>query len=158
MHISTFFLTNKYIFVVWVVTPTFYRPEQKPELTRIAQALLPANHFIHWIVVDDISQGSEESLKDLQIFLQRFPINTSLLKSIPRSEHMKIVGRPRGVNGRRAAIAWLRKNAQNGVVYFADDDNTYDSDIFRQVIYINQHIDEIYKLHWNNKQKPYETD
>jgi hypothetical protein len=41
---------------------------------------------------------------------------------------------------RRAAIDWLRKqfkdknpSSANGVVYFADDDNTYDSEIFRQV-------------------------
>ena len=38
--------------VIYVVTPTYRRPEQVPELTRMAQTLLnvPA---IHWIVVED---------------------------------------------------------------------------------------------------------
>lgn len=35
---------------VWVVTPTFYRPEQKPEITRLAQALMPVRNFVHWIL------------------------------------------------------------------------------------------------------------
>jgi hypothetical protein len=118
---------------VWVVTPTFYRPEQKPELTRVAQALLPVSSFVHWIVVDDISQGSEESLKDLKAFLEHLALTFTLLKSSPPSGSTKIVGKPRGVGGRQAAISWLRKNARDGIVYFADDDNTYDSEIFRQV-------------------------
>ena len=118
---------------VWVVTPTFYRPEQKPELTRVAQALLPVSHFVHWIIIDDISQGSEESLKDLKGFLERFMISFTLLKSSPPSGKTKIVGKPRGVGGRQAAMSWIRKNTREGVVYFADDDNTYDSEIFRQV-------------------------
>jgi len=125
---------------LWVVTPTFYRPEQKPELTRLAQALLPVSHFVHWIVVDDISQGSDRSLKELQSFLERFPLSFTLLKSLPPSD-MKIVGKPRGVGGRRAAIAWLRQYAKEGVVYFGDDDNTYDSDIFLQVRIGSQHFD-----------------
>ena len=34
----------------------------------------------------------------------------------------------RGVFNRRAAISWIRENAEDdGVVYFADDDNSYDT-------------------------------
>lgn len=40
---------------------------------------------------------------------------------------------PDGVPGRRAALVWIRKNAKTGVVYFADDDNTYDYRIFEEV-------------------------
>lgn len=41
---------------------------------------------------------------------------------------------PKGVPNRRAALAWIRKNAKTGVVYFADDDNTYDYRLFEEVM------------------------
>ena len=43
--------------IIYVVTPTYRRPEQIPELTRLAQTLLnvPA---IHWIVVEDSNTTS----------------------------------------------------------------------------------------------------
>jgi hypothetical protein len=31
-------------------------------------------------------------------------------------------------------LSWLRKNAGHGVVYFADDDNTYDIRLFDEVL------------------------
>lgn len=40
---------------------------------------------------------------------------------------------PRGVANRRAAIKWIRKNAQKGVVYFGDDDNTFDLKLFEEI-------------------------
>ncbi|ODM99547.1 Galactosylgalactosylxylosylprotein 3-beta-glucuronosyltransferase S [Orchesella cincta] len=116
---------------VWIVTPTFYRPEQKPELTRVAQALLPVSDFVHWIVIEDVSKGSETSFEDLKKFLQRFPLAVTVLKSLPPKS--RIVGKPRGLGGRSAAIDWLRENAKDGVVYFCDDDNTYSSNIFKQM-------------------------
>jgi beta-1,3-glucuronyltransferase len=40
----------------------------------------------------------------------------------------------RGVFNRRAALAWIREFGDaNGVVYFADDDNSYDVRIFEEV-------------------------
>lgn len=41
--------------------------------------------------------------------------------------------KPRGVSNRNRALKWLRANATEGVFYFADDDNTYDVNIFEQV-------------------------
>ncbi len=43
--------------MIYVVTPTYRRPEQIPELTRLAQTLMnvPA---IHWIVVEDSNSTS----------------------------------------------------------------------------------------------------
>jgi len=36
--------------------------------------------------------------------------------------------KPRGVSSRRAAMQWVLQNrkSQKSVIYFADDDNTYD--------------------------------
>jgi len=39
---------------IYVVTPTFRRPEQVPELTRLAQTLMHVPNIV-WIVVEDAS-------------------------------------------------------------------------------------------------------
>lgn len=41
--------------------------------------------------------------------------------------------KPRGVSNRNRGLEWIRANASEGVLYFADDDNTYDLDIFDEV-------------------------
>lgn len=43
------------------------------------------------------------------------------------------IKRPRGATNRNKALQWIRDNVKEGVVYFADDDNTYDPLIFDQV-------------------------
>lgn len=40
---------------------------------------------------------------------------------------------PRGAANRNSALQWIRLNIKKGVVYFADDDNTYDPLLFDQV-------------------------
>lgn len=47
----------------------------------------------------------------------------------------KRVVKPRGVSNRNRGLAWIRINAKDGVFYFADDDNTYDLEIFEQMRY-----------------------
>lgn len=41
--------------------------------------------------------------------------------------------KPRGVSNRNRGLEWLRANATGGVFYFADDDNSYDLEIFHEV-------------------------
>ena len=42
--------------------------------------------------------------------------------------------KPRGVAGRNAGMKWIMENvAGDGVMYFADDDNTYDLRLFNEV-------------------------
>lgn len=43
--------------------------------------------------------------------------------------------KPRGVSNRNRGLDWIRANASDGVFYFADDDNTYDLQIFHEVEY-----------------------
>lgn len=41
---------------------------------------------------------------------------------------------PRGVANRRAALAWIRNNnKKSGVLYFGDDDNTFDLKLFSEI-------------------------
>lgn len=48
-------------------------------------------------------------------------------------KYRKMKSKPRGVSNRLRAIEWIKANATDGVLYFADDDNTYDVDIFTKV-------------------------
>lgn len=41
--------------------------------------------------------------------------------------------KPRGVSNRNRGLEWLKANATTGVFYFADDDNTYDLELFEEV-------------------------
>lgn len=41
--------------------------------------------------------------------------------------------KPRGVSNRNRGLNWIRENAKDGVIFFADDDNSYDVLIFEQV-------------------------
>ena len=39
----------------------------------------------------------------------------------------------KGANCKNVALQWIRENAKDGVLYFADDDNSYDVDLFEEV-------------------------
>lgn len=40
---------------------------------------------------------------------------------------------PKGVASRNKGLQWIRQNADGGVLYFADDDNSYDIRLFNEV-------------------------
>lgn len=54
--------------------------------------------------------------------------------------------KPRGVSNRNRGLEWIRSNASEGVLYFADDDNTYDLDIFDEVRIEQRKLFPIMKL------------
>ena len=122
---------------IFVITPTYSRPVQKAELTRLAQTLLHVRH-VHWIVVEDRDNKTR--------LVSRLLSNSGLLHShlvgkTPAEDKLQDSDpnwlKPRGVLQRNAALEWLRDPRNNisrtGVVYFADDDNTYDYRLFKEV-------------------------
>ncbi|XP_055879444.1 galactosylgalactosylxylosylprotein 3-beta-glucuronosyltransferase 1-like [Biomphalaria glabrata] len=126
----------KSLSIIYVITPTYARLEQKAELTRFSHTLLHVPN-IHWIVIED----SPEKTVLVQNFLNRTRIHSTHLYAATPSEYkMKRTDphslKPRGVLQRNAALDWLRENTSpddDGVVYFADDDNTYSLQIFKEM-------------------------
>ncbi|KAM4547115.1 galactosylgalactosylxylosylprotein 3-beta-glucuronosyltransferase 1-like isoform 2-T3 [Fundulus diaphanus] len=121
-----------------IITPTYSRPVQKAELTRLANTLLHVSN-LHWIVVED----SKMKTALVSHFLQETGLNyTHLNVETPLNYKARGDGRsprvPRGTLQRNLALRWLRETfpvnySQPGVVYFADDDNTYSLQLFEEM-------------------------
>lgn len=113
---------------VYVVTPTYRRPTQMPDLLRVAQALMLATG-VFWVLVEDATKPTEavsRLLRDCGL------PHVHLLGPCPPQLRLRTKGR--GVSARRTALAWLQANATlPGVLYFADDDNTYDHRLFDEI-------------------------
>lgn len=123
---------------IHLITPTYSRPVQKAELTRLANTLLHVPN-LHWILVED----SQRRTTLVSHLLLETGLNyTHLNVETPRN--YKIHGDtrdpriPRGTIQRNLALRWLRETfsintSQPGIVYFADDDNTYSLELFEEV-------------------------
>ncbi|KHJ80195.1 hypothetical protein OESDEN_20135 [Oesophagostomum dentatum] len=122
--------------VIYFVTPTSFRPAQKADLTRLSYALAHVPN-LYWIVVEDALTASGSIGRILK--RSRLP-HTHLSVKTPANMKMKHSDPswylPRGVPQRNAALAWIRtqlSRAKTGVVYFGDDDNTYDLRLFDEI-------------------------
>lgn len=115
---------------IYFITPTYPRREQVAELTRLSQSLTLAGN-VHWILAEDSPACSPL----VGSILQRLDIPYTHLVS-PQPDiykKSKLRDNPRGVSSRRAGLHWVLENAKDGVVYFGDDDNTYDVRLFHQM-------------------------
>ena len=64
------------------------------------------------------------------IYLSEMNEVTAEMPAIYRN---KKVAKPRGVANRNLGLKWVIENSEEGVIYFADDDNTYDIRLFQEV-------------------------
>ncbi|XP_077438871.1 galactosylgalactosylxylosylprotein 3-beta-glucuronosyltransferase 2 [Vanacampus margaritifer] len=119
-----------YLPVIYAITPTYTRPVQKAELTRLANAFRQVPQF-HWVVVEDSTVRTDLVSR----FLARCGVPyTHLHVFTPR--RFKRPGMPRATEQRNLALGWLRQHRTRrdaGVVYFADDDNTYSLELFQEM-------------------------
>lgn len=121
---------------IFFITPTYKRLTQKADLTRLSQTLLHVPK-LHWILVED----SHEKTNLVQQFLAGCGVQFSHLAVRTPKQLITKEGDPRwlkarGVEQRNLGLKWIRQNykdGMNGVIYFGDDDNTYDLKIFEQV-------------------------
>lgn len=115
---------------LYIITPTFRRGEQLAELTRLGYTLKHLSR-IFWLVIEDSPTHTEAVTKLLNRIGVPF---THLLAPMP-SKYRRNKVKPRGVSNRNRGLEWIRANATEGVIFFADDDNSYDVLIFEQMRY-----------------------
>ena len=131
---------DKSVPTIYAITPTYYRPEQKAELTRLCHTFLLVPN-LHWIVIED----AKATTKLVQNLLNNCGVVYTLLhEATPKDQKLsstdKHWSKPRGVHQRNAGLDWIRdafrstpSNQIEGVIYFADDDNTYSLEIFEEM-------------------------
>jgi len=103
---------------------------------RISQTFLLVPNF-HWIVIED----AEAKTPLVSNLLEASGLSYTHLNALTPAEWKLALTaaqwkKPRGVNQRNAGLEWLRKHAdprKPGVVFFADDDNTYSLELFEEV-------------------------
>ena len=123
---------------IYCITPTYSRPTQKADLTRLCQTLRQVSNF-RWIVIEDSEHKTglvSRLLERCGVTYTHFAIKTS--KHLRRKADKPRWRTPRGMEQRNKGLEWVRRNfdpkKMKGVVYFADDDNTYDLEIFKKVL------------------------
>ncbi|XP_043594582.1 galactosylgalactosylxylosylprotein 3-beta-glucuronosyltransferase P [Bombus pyrosoma] len=114
---------------LYIITPTYRRPEQIPELTRMSHTLMLVKN-IYWLVIEDASVATKQVTRLLERTGLKFE---HLTAPMPEKYKQKKGAKPRGVSNRNRGLQWIRANATNGVFYFADDDNTYDIALFDEI-------------------------
>ncbi|MGH0190474.1 UNVERIFIED_CONTAM: hypothetical protein FKN15_045498 [Acipenser sinensis] len=122
---------------IYAITPTYSRAVQKAELTRLANTFRQVPRF-HWIVVEDSNMRTELVSR----FLARSGVPYTHLNVLTPRRY-KRAGLPRATEQRNAGLGWLRQHRSPrdfGIVFFADDDNTYSLELFEEVhIHIPTH-------------------
>nr|XP_061794968.1 galactosylgalactosylxylosylprotein 3-beta-glucuronosyltransferase 1-like [Nerophis lumbriciformis] len=114
---------------IFFITPTYARPVQKADLTRLSNTLLHVRN-LHWIVVEDSTQKTSLVSR----FLNKTGLKYTHLTAL--SPTFKTI--TKGTLQRNAGLSWLRqtfdvKNHPPGVVYFGDDDNSYSLQLFEEM-------------------------
>lgn len=107
---------------------------------RIAQTLLLVP-YVHWIVIEDADHNSE-LVSNLLIKTGLSKRSTLLAAATPPDFKLKKKDptwmKARGVNQRNTGLTWIKSNVQytatsRSVIYFMDDDNTYDTNLFEEM-------------------------
>ncbi|XP_006772855.2 PREDICTED: galactosylgalactosylxylosylprotein 3-beta-glucuronosyltransferase 3, partial [Myotis davidii] len=131
---------------IYVVTPTYARLVQKAELVRLSQTLSLVPR-LHWLLVED-AEGPTPLVS--RLLAASGLLFTHLAVLTPKAQRLREGEpgwvRPRGVEQRNRALDWLRSGGgavggekdppppgTRGVVYFADDDNTYSRELFEEM-------------------------
>lgn len=133
-----------------MITPTYARPTQKADLMRLCFTLMHVP-MLHWIVVEDSDSqtnlvkrilSGEHSCK----ISRSTHLNLRTSKDLRLGKNEKHWVKSRGAEQRNHGIDWLFESAAEGflgklhnsaklegVLYFGDDDNTYDIQVFEEV-------------------------
>lgn len=142
-------ITNHSKPIIHLITPTYSRSAQLADLTRLGQTLLLVDR-LHWILVEDSwnkSNAVMEFVDHMRIMVKKYGKDMELthLNERTPTEHQRRANekqhrRPRGVAQRNWALRYLHVTqyqqtafSEDDVIYFADDDNTYDVRLFEEM-------------------------
>nr|CAB3224854.1 beta-1,3-glucuronosyltransferase [Phallusia mammillata] len=121
---------------IYAITPTYARWTQKADLTRLSQTLLHVKNF-HWIVVEDADRKTLLVTKFLSnCGLKYTHLNAKTDQNFKLKDSDPNWLMPRGVAQRNTGLTWIRNNISpqtEGYLYFMDDDNTYDLQLFKEI-------------------------
>uniref|UniRef100_A0A8C9RGF0 Galactosylgalactosylxylosylprotein 3-beta-glucuronosyltransferase n=1 Tax=Scleropages formosus TaxID=113540 RepID=A0A8C9RGF0_SCLFO len=121
---------------IYVITPTYARLVQKAELTRLSHTFLLVPQ-LHWIVVEDSPHRTglvSEFLSHSGLAFTHLHVATPHERKLQEGDPSWL--KPRGAEQRNEGLRWLRENIRSqegGVIYFADDDNTYSLQLFEEM-------------------------
>ncbi|XP_056431807.1 galactosylgalactosylxylosylprotein 3-beta-glucuronosyltransferase 3 [Gadus chalcogrammus] len=126
---------------IFVITPTYSRFVQKAELTRLSQTFLHVPQ-LHWVLVEDSPHKTPlvaGLLADSGLAYTHLHTATPKERKLQDGDPSWL--KPRGAEQRNEGLRWLREDrrapqgadSQQGVVYFADDDNTYSIQLFQEM-------------------------
>ncbi|XP_039434794.1 galactosylgalactosylxylosylprotein 3-beta-glucuronosyltransferase P isoform X1 [Culex pipiens pallens] len=118
---------------LYIITPTYRRPEQLAEITRLGYTLKHVPNLF-WLIVEDAESRTESVTR----LLRQIDVPFVHLTAPMPAKYRKLKVKPRGVSNRNRGLQWIRANATEGVLYFADDDNTYNLQIFEQMRHIRK--------------------
>ncbi|KAJ6636588.1 Galactosylgalactosylxylosylprotein 3-beta-glucuronosyltransferase I [Pseudolycoriella hygida] len=131
--------------IIYAITPTYARPVQKAELTRLSHVVKLVPN-IHWIIIEDAIETS----KLVKSLLERADLKSrSTLLSAKTPDDFKLKAKDpnwskaRGVEQRNAGLEVIRKrinkaSSRHTIVYFMDDDNTYSLELFQEMAKIER--------------------
>ncbi|XP_055614700.1 galactosylgalactosylxylosylprotein 3-beta-glucuronosyltransferase P-like [Uranotaenia lowii] len=132
-HIPPFPVDTKVLPPLYIITPTYRRPEQLAEITRLGYTLKHVQNLF-WLIVEDADKRTESVTR----LLRQINVPFVHLTAPMPAKYRKLKVKPRGVSNRNRGLQWIRANATDGVLYFADDDNTYNLEIFEQMRHIRK--------------------
>ncbi|KAL0483485.1 galactosyl-galactosyl-xylosyl protein 3-beta-glucuronosyltransferase [Acrasis kona] len=108
---------------LFLITPTVNRYGQLAHITRLANTLRQVEN-LHWIVIEDGNATNPNVEAQLNRSKTKY---TYLFAETNRTTLLK----GRGVEQRNLAIDYIRSlKPKDGLVYFADDDNSFDLELF----------------------------
>ena len=148
---------------LYVITPTYTRQTQMPDIVNIVQAMMVSNLNIVMLIVEDTSNELRKLSLGQRIQVQNGEyggLNSAFIKKYLKeptptiSELIKRYNYPnsnikmidmkqpsfsnpllRGMDQRNLALKWIRKHHQNNTagIYFGDDDNTFSFKLFQEM-------------------------
>lgn len=122
-----------------IITPTYTRITRIPDMLNIGTSIVESKIPILWIIIEDSENIDDEIIELLK------DLNIKNFIYVSKKTNPKMKSYLRGITQRNYALQIIREKKIHGIIYFADDDNTYHPKLFQEIY---QHKNVVYD---NNK-------